>query len=1127
MRKSAFALLAICALCVLTIPTATQERPTLFQDPAVNATHVVFVYGGDLWIVPRDGGDARRLTTGVGVEVNPTFSPDGATIAFTGEYDGNMDVYTVPAAGGVPKRLTYHPSVDTVVGWTNDGKRLLFRSGRNSYSGRFNRLFTISTDGGNPEELPLPMAEQGSYSPDGARIAYVPFWNRRPVPYAYISWKRYRGGLAPPIWIARLSDSSIEKLPRDKTDESNDFNPMWIGNRIYFLSDRGGNGRVTLYHYDTGSKRVTEAIRNGSMDIKSANAGPGVIVYEQFGTIHLYDVSSGNSRKLNIRLAGDLPGVRPRFERVDTRATNPSLSPTGKRAVFEARGEIFTVPAEKGDVRNLTNSPGVADRYPAWSPDGKWIAYFSDESGEYALHLSSQTGMGEVKKIALGNPPSYFYNPVWSPDSKKITFHDKRLNLWYVDIAKGSPVKVDSNYYDHPERSFDPVWSPDSRWIAYTKRLRSQLHAVFAYSVEKASSIQVTDGLSDARYPDFDASGKYLYFTASTDVAQTTGWLDMSSVGRPVSRSVYAVVLKKDVPSPLAPESDDEKVAPEPPAEKKDAPAAEKPAEKPAETAAKPAEKPGEKPADKKEPPPVVIDAENIGQRIVALPIQPRSYVGLIAGKTGIVFVIETPPVQWPGFTGATIHRFELEKRRVEKFIDSATFFDVSENGEKVLYRLQPNRWFITGSGLPFRAGDGAINLNGMEMRVDPPAEWAQMYREVWRIQRDFLYDPGAHGLDIASAQKKYAGYLPAVAHRSDLNYLFDDMLGELVLGHTYVSGGDAPQARSVPGGLLGADYKVENGRYRITKIYNGENWNPNLRAPLTQPGVNVNVGDYILAVNGREVRGTDSIYSFFESTANKSVVIKVGPNADGSNSRETTVVPVGSEGGLRNFDWIETNRRKVDQMSGGKVAYVYMPNTGGTGGGFTFFNRYFFSQVGKDGVVIDERFNGGGLVADYVIDYLRRPLLSYWHTREGADFTTPFAAIFGPKAMIVNEFAGSGGDAMPWMFRKAGIGPLIGKRTWGGLVGIYDYPTLIDGGAVTAPRLAFWNPEGSWDVENAGVAPDVEVEHDPKAVREGRDPQLERAVQWVLEELKKKPLPQHKRPPYPNYHKLDRAGSN
>ena len=1087
----------VCFLVLLAcgLARAQSAEATLYQTPALSKSHIVFVYAGDLWIVPREGGEARRLTTGVGIEVNPLFSPDGSTIAFTGEYDGNTDVYTVPAQGGVPRRLTYHPGIDVAVSWSPDGSRILFRSQRSSYSGRFDQLYSMPVAGGGlPGLLPLPMGEEGVLSADGSMLAYVPYWNRRAQAYNYISWKRYRGGLASPVWIARLSDSSVEKLPREK---SNDFNPLWVGNRIYFLSDR--NGAVTLFYYETSSKKVAEAVKNSGADIRWASAGPGAIAYEQFGSIFLYDLNSAQVKKVNIRLSGDLPGVRPRFERVGSRATNASLSPTGKRAVFEARGEIFTVPAEKGDPRDITNTPGSAERYPAWSPDGKWIAYLSDESGEYALHLRDQSGMGEAKKIPLGEPPSHFYNPAWSPDSRKIALTDKRLNLWCVEVDKGAATKVDTDLYDHPVRSLDPAWSPDSKWITYTKRLKSQLHAVFVYSLDGAKSTQITDGLSDARFPAFDKNGKYLYFTASTDFALNTGWLDMTSIGRPSLSNVYLIVLSKKDPSPLAPESDEEKVE-EPKPEKKEA--------------APPAEP---KAAAKDAAPAVTVDFEGINQRILALPIPARSYAGLSTGKTGIIFLIESQPVALPGVQGATLHRFELDKRKVEKVLDGISYFDVSFNGEKMMYR-QGERWFIVAAAQPVRPNEGAIRVDAMEMRVDPRAEWRQMYREMFRIERDFLYDPGAHGLNLKATEKKYEPYLDAVAHRADLNYLFDEILGQLTLGHTYVGGGDTAQARAVPGGLLGADFKIENARYRFARVFDGENWNPTLRAPLTAPGVNVKAGDYLLAVNGRDLRATDNVYAFLESTANKTVVLRVGPNPDGSGSRDVTISPVGTEGALRNFAWVEDNRRKVDQITGGRVAYVYLPNTGG--GGWQFFNRYYFAQLGKDGVVIDERFNGGGSVADYFIDYLRRPLLFYLHTREGADFTHPFASIYGPKAMIINEFAGSGGDALPWMFRQSKIGTLIGKRTWGGLVGIYDYPVLIDGGTVQAPRIAFASLNGGWEVENAGVAPDIEVDLDPKLVREGKDPQLERAVQWVLDELKKNPPPQHKRPPYPVYNK-------
>jgi tricorn protease len=1070
--------LLVVAFCALGAQT---EKPLLLQKPTINRTHVVFSYAGDLWIAPREGGEARRLTVGPGIETDPYFSPDGTLIAFSGEYDGNVDVYVVPATGGVPRRLTWHPDADRVVGWTPDGKRILFSSSRHSYT-RVSRLFTVPVEGGFPEEVPLPMAEQGSYSPDGTRLAYVPL---RP---AFIAWKRYRGGRTTPIWIADLKDSRIEKIPRDN---SNDFYPMWVGDRIYFLSDR--NGRFSLFAYDLKTRQVREVVPNSGMDFKSASAGPDAIVYEQFGSLNLYDLKTGRTRRIPITLAGDLPTIRPSFERVARSIRDAGLSPTGVRAVFEARGEILTVPVEKGDIRNLTNSPGVADRYPAWSPDGRRIAYFSDESGEYALHIADQSGLGPTEKIPLDNPPSFYYSPVWSPDGKKIAYTDARLNLWYMDLEKKTPVKVDTDTYSKPERTLDPSWSPDSRWIAYTRQLRNHFRAVFIYSLEENKSRQVTDGMSDARYAAFDPNGELLYFTASTDTGPASGWLDMSGFNRPVSRNVYVIVLRKDLPSPLAPESDEEKP----------------------QEAAKPKEPP--KKEETGAAPRVRIDFDNISQRILALPIPARNYSGLWVGKSGILFLAEAEPVTQRMRQTVNIHRFELKTRKTDRFLEAVRFFDVSHNGEKVLYR-KGDQWAVAGAAQPPKPGEGVLRLDAMEVRVDPKAEWRQMYREVWRIERDFLYDPGLHGLDLAAVIKKYEPYLDGIAHREDLNYLFSEMLGELCLGHVRAGGGDVPEIRRVGVGLLGADYRIENGRYRFARIYSGENWNPDLRAPLTQPGVNVQEGEYLLAVNGREVRPPDNLYSFFEGTAGKQVRLRVGPDPSGAGSREVTVVPVESEAMLRHYAWVEGNRRKVDQMTGGRVAYVYLPNTGEAG--YASFNRYYFSQIDKQAAIIDERFNGGGMAADYIIDSMRRSLMNYWTTRYGEIFTTPLAAIFGPKVMIINEYAGSGGDAIAWYFRKARLGPLVGKRTWGGLVGIFGFPPLIDGGMVTAPNLAFFNTEGDWEVENRGVPPDIEVEFDPAAWRQGRDPQLDKAVEIVLDALKKNPPPVPKKPPYPNYYK-------
>ena len=1101
-----------------------QTEATLFQKPTVNQTNIVFVYAGDLWSVPRSGGDAKRLTTGVGTETDPFFSPDGTQIAFTGEYDGNTDVYVMPAAGGVPKRLTYHPGADVAAGWTPDGKRVLFSSSRNSYAG-FLRLFTVGVDAsagaGLPEEVPLPSGERGAFSPDGSQIAYEPLNQWQP------EWKRYHGGQQDVIWIAKLSDSSIEKLPRKG---ANDRFPMWVGDKIFFLSDR--DERYALYSYDVKTKRVDLLVKDSVFDIKSASAWSGdskssaVIAYEQFGTIHLYDLKTNKAQKVNIRVAADLVAVRPRFEKVGTRIFNSHISPTGARAVFEARGEIITVPAEKGDPRNLTNTPGVVERDPAWSPDGKWISYFSEESGEYALHLRDQKGEGEVKKIAL--PPNFYGSPTWSPDSKKIALTDHKMQLWYLEIDKGQPVKVDSNPIGFNDDVLDPVWSPDSKWLTYAKQLPNLLRAVFVYSLETGKASQITDGMSDARYPTFDRSGKYLYFTASTNLGPSISFADLSGIANQPTRSVYAIVLRNDIPSPLAPESDEEKVA----EEKKDAAAGQpdgaKPAEKPEEK--KPDAQPPAGPAGAAKPPakkdePTRIDLDGIDQRIIALPIPTRNYQGLIAGKANLLYILEQTPAG-AGAPGLTVQKYDLEKRKLDKAIDGVTSFEISANAEKALYRQGFGSWVIgstatLGAPMPPGApgGPSMLKTADMEVRVDPQVEWRQMYNEVWRNERDFFYDKNLHGLNLEEMKKRYAPYVEAVAHRSDLTYIFTEMLNQLTVGHMFIGGGDQQRPNFVPGGLLGADYKIENGRYRFAKVYNGENWNPQLRAPLTQPGVNVKEGEYLLAVGGRELRSTDSVYSLFESKAGKQVVIKVGPNADGSGSREVTVVPVASEQGLRNLAWIEGNRRKVDQLSGGKLAYIYMPDT--SNGGYTSFNRYFFAQTNKSGALIDERFNQGGLLADYVVQLLGRQQLSNIHYREGwQDVPVPAGGIYGPKAMLINEMAGSGGDAMPWYFKKSKLGPLVGKRTWGGLIASFGAPPLMDGGGHTAPDAAIYGLDGEWEVENAGVAPDIEVEFDPAAWRQGRDPQLERAVEYLLDELKKNPPKQYKLPAYPNYHK-------
>ncbi len=1072
---------------------AQSNKPMLFRQPTMNKTHIVFSFAGDLWKVPRAGGKAIRLTSGTGTETSPRFSPDGNWIAFSGQYDGNGDVFVIPANGGEPRRITYHPGNDGVISWSNDGQSLVFLSNRTSGM-PLPKMYKIPVnEQGLPEELPFPMAGgSATFSPDGSKLAYMP------LAPAFNQWKLYRGGRTTKIWIGNLSDSSVEEIPRQN---SNDFIPMWMGNKIYFLSDRNGRN-VTLYSYDTSSKSVKQEVSNSSFDLKSATAGPDGIVYEQFGSINIFDTKSSKNQKVNISLAGDFPEVRPRYEKVARRVLNVAISPNGARAVFEARGEIISVPVKKGNSRNLTNTSGVAERDPAWSPDGKWIAYFSDESGEYALHMRDQTGMGEVKKISLGNPSSYFYTPQFSPDSKKIMFTDKRLNIWYLGVEDGKLTKVDTNRFENPFRVMFPTWSPDSKWITYTKQLKNRLGAVYVYSLANGKATKLTDGLSDARFAAFDKSGKYLYFTASTNSGPTTGWLDMSSFPFSVTRNVYAIVLDGKEKSPLSPESDEEKIKEEKP-----------------KTPKKPKEKPKEKSKDKD----VKIDFDAIDQRIISLPLPARSYQGLVTGMPGTFFLFESVTSSGTSSApniGVNVHKFDLKSRKAKKILSRVTQFSVSASGKEMLVGQFPGRFKIVSTVRPAKPGEGALNTGGMEVYIQPRKEWKQMYKEAWRIQRDFFYDPTFHGVDIKKMERRYETFLAGIVSRNDLNVLFREMLGNLTVGHHNTFGGDAPRARRYSVGLLGANYEIVNGRYQFAKVFNGENWNPGLRAPLTQPGLKVKQGEYLIAVNGRNVSATDNIYSFFEQTANKQTVIKVSPNPDGSKARNITVVPIASETALRRLNWIEDNRRKVSQLSNGQLAYVYLPNTGGAG--YTNFNRYYFAQIDKKGAIIDERFNGGGAAADYFISYMSRPLMNYWSTREGDDFTTPIGSIYGPKTMIINEYSSSGGDLLPWLFRKAKIGSLVGKRTWGGLVGIYSYPTLIDGGAVSAPRVAFRNAKGELDVENKGVKPDIVVDLDPKMWRQGRDAQLERAVQVTLDKIRKNPMTKPKNGAFPSYPKQE-----
>ena len=1069
----------------------------LLSQPAISKTHIVFAYAGDLWVADLAGKGVRRLTSAQGLESNPVFSPDGKLIAFNGEYDGNVDVYVVPVEGGIPKRLTWHPGNDVVRGFTADDSAVLFISSRYSFAWSYNQLFTVSVEGDFPSALEIPYAYKASYSPDGKRMAYTP------LPEVFRQWKHYRGGTVSTIWLYIFSDHSVEKVPQPE-GRCNDTDPMWVGNKIYFRSDR--NGEFNLFSFDLKSKEIKQLTFHTDFPVLGASAGGGKIIYEQAGHLHIYDLKNAQSKRLVIGVAADLLELRPRYIKGFRYIRSGWISPSGARAVLNFRGDIITVPAEKGDPRNLTQTPAVHERWPAWSPDGKFIAYFSDESGEYELHIKPQDGKGTVKKYRLSG--TGFYDAIaWAPDSQKISYADNSLSLYWIDLKTGVSKKISSKYIYGPRgfRSVPSVWSPDSKWIAYTLNTAAYISMVNIYSIGKDKSYPVSDGMSDVSDPVFDESGKYLYFFGSTDAGPVRQWFAMSNADMEMTRSVYLAVLRKDVPSPLAKESDEEK-------------GAEKEKEKKEEKPIKTARKKKGKPEAKEAKPAFSVDLKGLNYRILAVPIRAGAYFGLQAGKEGEIYYLEAPTgSRSPYAKGTKLKKFTLKKRKEEEVMPNVNGFMISTDKKKLMYETRNSLGIVPTdktADKKIKPGEGKLNIDAIEVRIDPRAEWTQIYNEAWRINRDYFYATNMHGADWKAMREKYSVFLPHLSCRSDLNRVIRWMCSELAVGHHRIGGGDyLYQPKRIPGGLLGADYVIENGRYRIKKVYGGLNWNPELRSPLTEPGVNVKEGEYLLAVQGRDVRPPENLFSFFENTSGKIIETKVGANPDGTGSRIVSVVPISNEYALRNRDWVEGNLKKVNEATGGRVAYVYVPNTATLG--HTYFKRYFFPQVHKDAIIIDERFNGGGLVADYYIDILRRPLTCYWHMRYGPDLKTPGASIQGPKVMLINESAGSGGDLLPWMFRKFKLGKLIGKRTWGGLVGTLGFPILLDGAYVSAPNLAIWTEDG-WIVENVGVPPDIEVEQWPADVIAGHDPQLEKAIEVIMEELKKNPPKKLKRPPYP-----------
>jgi tricorn protease len=1061
-----------------------QISARMFRYPDVSKTHITFSYGGDIWIVPIEGGMASRLSSPAGSEIAPKFSPDGNLIAFSGNYDGNIDIYVIPALGGLPKRVTHHGMPDRIQDWYPDGKHLLYTTSMNSGKQRFSQFYRLRKEGGIPEKLPIAYGEFGSLNADATKIAFT---DKSRV---FRNWKRYKGGMAADIFIFDLQTYASVNITNH---EANDEMPMWYGDRVYYLSDKGPEKRYNIWYYDTSKKENIQVTNFMDYDIHMPSIGPGNMVFEAGGKMYILDLTSHQAREVNIEVTSDLISVKPRKVNTIDYVQSLHIAPDGNRAVVEARGELFSLPAGKGVVMNLTRSSGIAERYPAWSPDGRYIAYWSDQSGEYELTVRDlKNGNTEKQLTRLG--PGFRYQLFWSPDSKKLAFVDQTMTIMLADAATGTVEKIDKdiNLFEGGLQGFHVEWSSDSRWMAYDKSLENGNAAIFIYDTRDKRSTQVTSGFYSDHLGSFDPEGKYLYLTTSRNFAPIYSDFDNSWV-YPNAKGLAAITLRKDVASPLAPDNDTVSIKEE----------AGKDQVKEDESKKEKEEEDKDQDEDKEKE--VVIDFDGFERRLVMLPPSSGN-IGRVAAVEGKVIYQRYPNSGTNGQEGSVMI-YNLKDKEEKTVISGVRGFRLSADGKKMVV-LKNNRTAAIIDAAPDQKMEKTLALNEMEMTVDPRQEWRQIFNDAWRFQRDYFYDKNMHGVDWTGLRHHYGQLIDHAINRDDVNFIIGELIAELNASHTYRGGGDqeTPEEKSV--GYLGVDWAMEQGHFKIKQIIRGADWDNEVRSPLDLPGIDVNEGDFILAVNGIPLNEYSDPWGAFEGLAGKTVELTVNGKPSFEGARSVIVETLSDETRLRNLAWIEHNRKTVDEASGGKIGYIYVPSTGRDGQ--QELARQFYAQWNKEGLIVDERFNNGGQIPDRFIELLNRKPLAYWSVRDGKDWQWPPVAHFGTLA---NGWSGSGGDAFPDYFQKAGLGPVIGTRTWGGLIGLSGSPSLIDGGAVTVPTFRMYNPDGTWFKEGYGVDPDIEVKEDPTELAKGNDTQLRVAIEYIMEEIRKKG-PIHPSPP-------------